>query len=155
MLNHWMSRTPNQVWWHHLQLSMSRHSIATAETNIDQSAASITSCLALKFDASPRSRHFMKTHDFDNFSSLRSFVYAERVLFGTDDPARRSSLKCDTWKWHKLHQNATINSKWPTSCSLSSWRQETFLEVPTWYRCLPIFVHVRETVLWGLRHNVF
>ena len=97
---------------------MSRHAQVIPESNINQSAASITSCFALKFDASPRSRHFTKTQDFDNFSSLRSFVHAERFLCGTDDPARRSSLKCDTWKWHKLHQNETINSKWPTSCSV-------------------------------------
>ena len=98
---------------------MLKHWKVIAENSIDQSAASITSCLSLKFDASPRSRHFTKTHDFDNFSSLRSFVCAVRFLCGTDLPARRSSLKCDAWKWPKLPQNATINSKWPTSCSVS------------------------------------
>ena len=101
---------------------MSKHSKVIAENRIDQSEEgaelSYTS-LAVNFDASPRSRHFTKSHDFDNFSSLRPFVHADFFFCETDHPARRSSLKCDTWKWRELRQNATVNSKWPTSCSVS------------------------------------
>ena len=43
-LHHWMSGTQNQVRWHHPQLCMSNHCKVTALSNIDQSAASITSC---------------------------------------------------------------------------------------------------------------